>query len=202
LQSDVLGARALFSEALTSFRESEDEYNVAVTAGTLAEAEFRCGDAEAAARAGRESLAAARARRLDTRVVAWLLCNVTAFCLELGEYEEARAYARETLGLRLDAQIDIYVAFVLQHLAAVAALRPAEATGPQNERQRLAATLLGFVDARLKELDVTREYTDQYLYDKILAALRAGPEAAALGQSMAAGETLSEERAVALALTV
>jgi len=202
LQADVAGARALFEEALTRFRESDDEYNVAVTAGTLAEAEFRCGDAEAAVRAGREGLAAARARRLDTRVVAWLLCNVAAFCIDLGDYDAAREYAQEALELRHDAQIEIDVALALQHLAAIAALRPAASTRSDGDYRINTVRLLSFVDARLAELDVAREYTEQYLYDKVLAALRAGTESTAADVLRAEGSVLTEEQAVALALTI
>ncbi len=195
LKDDVVGARALFAQALKSFRDSDDAYNVAVTAGTLAEAEFRCGDGEAAVAAGQEGLKAARARRLESRVIAWLLTNLAAFNLALARYDEAREYAREALRLRHDAQIDIYVAFSLQHIAGVAALRT-----PEYGRQ--AATVLGFVDGRLEQLEVTREYTEQLLYDRIVAALREGPEAAAFVDEMNAGRSLNEEGAVALALTV
>ena len=202
LKNDVAGARALFAQALTSFKESRDEHNAAVTAGTLAEAEFRCGDAEAALIAGRKGLAAARARRPDANVIAWLLCNLAAFSLEAAKYDDARAYAREALRLRHDAQIEIDVAFALQHLAGVAALRPPADARPEAEDRRLAATLLGYVDARLAELEVTREYTEQFLYDKVRAALRAGPQTAMFDELESAGRALDKERAVALALTV
>jgi predicted ATPase/class 3 adenylate cyclase len=194
LRDDVVGARQLFAEALKSFRDADDEYNVAVTAGTLAEAEFRCGDAEAAVSAAQEALKAARARRLESRLIAWSLSNLAAFYLALGDYGEAREYARAALRLRHDAQIDIDVAFSVQHLAGVAALRtPGD--------YRLAATLLAFVDARLEKLEVAREYTEQLLYDKITGAVREAPQAE-LDEASTTGRGLTEERAVTLALTV
>jgi len=195
MREDVVGARALFEQALKSFHESDDEYDVAVTAGTLAEAEFRCGDAAAAVAAAQAGLKAARTRRLETRLIAWLLSNLAAFYLALGKYMESREYAREALHLRDDAQIDIDVAFSVQHLAGVSALRsPADG--------RLAATLVAYVDARLERLEVTREFTEQQLYDKILAALRDTLDPVERESASQAGRALDEDAAVALALTV
>ncbi len=198
LKTDVAGARVLFAQALASFKESADDYNIAVTAGTLADAEFRCGDARAALVAGLEGLEAARARHLESSVLMWLLCNLAAFSLELGQYDDVRAYAHELLALRLDAPSDIDVAFALQHLAGVATLREP----PEPGSLRLAATLLGFVDARLAALGVDREYTEQHLYDKIQAVLRSAPDENAHGEPASANGALNEEAAVALALTI
>jgi predicted ATPase/class 3 adenylate cyclase len=198
LKDDVCEARPLFAQALISFRESRDEHNVAVTAGTLADAEFRCGDVQAALVAGREGLATARAHRLHGSVVGWLLNNLAAFSVEAADYDEARNYAHELLHQRHDGPMAIDVTFALQHLAGVAALRPEAET----EGYRLAATLLGFVDARLSALGVTREYTEHYLYEKIQNALRVGLESAALAELTRAGGALELETAVALALTV
>jgi hypothetical protein len=123
-----------------------------------------------------------------------LLSNLAAFNLALDDYGESREYARAALRLRHETQIDIVVAVCVQHLAGVAALRtPGDAS--------LAATLLGFVDARLEKLEVSREYTEQILYDKIVGALQQGP-GAELARSSTLGRGLTEERAVELALTV
>ncbi len=198
LKDDVTGAREFFAQALASFRESRDDYNVAVTAGNLADAEFRCGDARAALAAGMEGLEAARTRRLETNVLMWLLCNLAAFSLEVGNFADVRAYARELIRQRHDAPSDIDVVFALQHLAGVAALRePAE-----RESRRIAATLLGFVDARLTALGIDREYTEQSLYDKVQAALRGAHESAALEEAARAGSVLEQEAAIGLALKI
>ncbi len=197
-KDDVAGARAFFAQALSSFRESRDEYNVAVTAGTLGEAEFRCGDAAAALAAGLEGLAAARMRRLDLSVLMWLLSNLAGFSVELGDYDGVREYVRELFVYRHETSSEIDVAFGLQHLAGVAALcEPHDV-----ERHRVAATLLRFVDARLAALDVTREFTEQHLRDRIEAALRAGPLGAGLDEALAPDSVLAEQAAIALALTV
>ena len=198
LKDDLAGAREFFAQALESFRESRDEYNVAVTAGTLADAEFRCGDAKAALAAGVEGLDAARARRLDANVLMWLLCNLAAFSLAVANYDGVRAYAHELLRQRHDAPSDIDVVFALQHLAGVAALRePAD-----SESGRIAATLLAFVDARLAGLGIDREYTEQSLYDKTQVALRAAYDRTALEEASRLGSALEREAAVALALKI
>jgi hypothetical protein len=133
----------------------------------------------------------------------WLLCNLAAFSLELAQLDDVRTYAHELLLHRHDAPSEIDVAFALQHLAGVAALRePAEP-----ESLRRAATLLGFVDARLTALSVDREHTEQSLYDKTRAALLRGVEGAgaaggARDEPARAGAALDQEAAVALALTI
>jgi tetratricopeptide (TPR) repeat protein len=195
-------ARSLFEQALASYKESDDEYNVAVTAGTLAEAEFRCGDAEAAIRVAEEGLEAARALGRAVRLEAWLLGNMAAFQLERERFENARERAREALRLARVAEVEIDVVFALQHLATVAALRPPDDDRPAAADRESAARLLGYVDARLAALGVVREVTEQDLYDKALSALRANLESSTLAGCIEAGGAYSEERAVTESLTL
>ena len=202
IQGDMPAARSLFEQALASYKESDDEYNVAVTAGTLAEAEFRCGDAEAAIRVAEEGLAAARALGRAVRLEAWLLGNMAAFQLERERFANARDRAREALRLARTAEVEIDVVIALQHLATVAALRPPDDERPAAADRESAARLLGYVDARLAALGVVREVTEQDLYDKALSALRANLESSTLAGCIEAGGAYSEERAVTESLTL
>ncbi len=200
LAGDVVGARALFAEALATFKESADEANVAITAGTLAEAEFRGGDAESALRVAEDGLAAARALNRP-RMLAWMLGNIAALLVALGRYEPARERGREALRLACELQVEVDVAFTLQHLAATAALRPHPEAESAGELQR-AALLAGFVDGRLAALEVVREYTEQQEYDRMSTALQAALGNAAVASLMADGRHWTEDRAAAEALQI
>jgi hypothetical protein len=57
-RGDIAGARDFFARALKQFEEDQDEANIAITAGTLADAEFHGGDPQAAVRRAQDALAA------------------------------------------------------------------------------------------------------------------------------------------------
>jgi hypothetical protein len=93
------------------------------------------------------------------------------------------------------------VAVTLQHLAAVAALRP-NAEAPSREEHARTSRLLGYVDTQLAELEAQREYTEQQEYDKTLAALRDALGADECAKFMAEGSSWSEDHAVAEAMLI
>lgn len=97
---------------------------------------------------------------------------MAAYLVALRRYDESRGYAREALPLTRDVQDEGTLVCTLQHLAAVAALRPNDDVTYTSDDRRRAAQLLGYTDARLSALDALREYTEQQEYDKMLAALR------------------------------
>ncbi|MGB6985574.1 MAG: GAF domain-containing protein [Candidatus Aquilonibacter sp.] len=196
LQNDVAGARALFSQAWETFQETADASKLAITAATLAEAEFRAGSAEEALRLGQD--AAAGARSLGRfRTLAAILNNIAAYELYLHLYEDARTHASESLDLFCDGQSDdVLFVFALQHLAAAATLKScADAQSATADHTR-AAHLLGFVEGRLPALEITREYTEQCGYAQLLEVLRQ-----AMGSDFESmleiGKTWSVERAIA-----
>jgi hypothetical protein len=87
----------------------------------------------------------------------------------------------------------LLIATALQHLALLASL--------SGDRRR-GAQLLGYVDAQYAMLGAQREHTEQWGYDKLMAALPetlGADEIATLG---AEGATWSEDRAVEEALSI
>jgi tetratricopeptide (TPR) repeat protein len=120
--NDLAGARQYFAEALAIFCSIGAERGAAVVAINLAEAEFRGGDASTALRLADEAQAVFPALN-DTSRVATALANTAAYLVALERYDEARTSAREGLTAARDAQATVTVAFTLQHLAAIAALR-------------------------------------------------------------------------------
>jgi non-specific serine/threonine protein kinase len=168
---DVSTPRALFREALEVLNSVGAARPAAHVALLLAELEHQAGDAAAAARLGRQALTAERALN-DLDAVTFDLCNLSAYLIALGRWEEARSHAREALSLALERQIASALVWALQHLAAISALRPSRSAASANERRSLAARLIGFVDARLGALKLRRDFTEQTEYERILAALQ------------------------------
>jgi predicted ATPase len=196
LQGDVAGARALFSEAWKSFQETANAPKLAITAATLAEAEFRAGNADEAMRLAKE--AADSARSLGRfRTLAAILNNIAAYELHLHLYESARMHALESLDLFCDGQSDeaLFV-FTLQHLAAAAALKGNGDAQTATTNDSRAAHLLGFVEGRVGALEITREYTEESGRAQLLGVLR-DAIGSDLESMLEAGKTWSEERAIA-----
>jgi hypothetical protein len=90
------------------------------------------------------------------------------------------------------------VAFALQHLAAVAALRE----GNGEEARGRAARVLGFVNTRLAQVGSPREYTEALEYDKMRAVLRDALGEELLARLIDEGGLWTEDRAVAEALAI
>ena len=167
---DVSAPRALFGEALELLESIGAARPAAHVALSLAELEYRAGDAVAAARLGTQALTAERALN-DLDAVTFDLCNLSAYLVALGRWEEARTHAREALSLALDRQIASATIWALQHLAAISALRPSRRVAAASEGRSRAAQLIGFVDSRLTDFKMRRDFTEQTEYERILAAL-------------------------------
>jgi hypothetical protein len=72
------------------------------------------------------------------------------YLIALGRYDEAEERACEALALAREQQQDVLVAWTLQHLGAIAALRPQVSTESATNAYGRAAPILGFVDALSK----------------------------------------------------
>lgn len=165
-----------------------------------AELEFGAGDAPAAAALVSEVLPALRSRSDARRATA--LANLSAYLLTLERYDEADSLALDALTLGRDLQAGVAAAFALQHLAAVALLRPVEDGNAARDASTRAARLLGYVNAQLTALEAFREYTEQQEYDKMMTALRGAFGDAVLANLMAEGGAWSEDQAVAEAMLI
>jgi predicted ATPase len=195
---DVAGARPLFAEALAMFRSIGAERVCSHIAGNLAEAEFQEGNTVEALQLENEALSIYR--KFNHKLGAAIsLCDIAAYLIALGRYEDARASARDGLVAARDAQWDVGVAWGLQHLAAIAALPPA---GDARGDRLRAARLVGYVDGRLDAMEVLRQYTEQQEQDKVLSALRASFGESQLSELMAEGATWTEDRSVAESLAI
>ena len=197
----IVEARELFGEALAIFKaEGMDRLGAAV-ANNVAESEFKSGNVEEALRLINDALATYGVTVTAYRP-ALMLSNASGYLIALRRYGEARARAREGLAMARALSYDVVLLWTLQHLAAVAALRPNEGAPQKLADVRRAASVLGYTDAALEAVAVQREFTELREYEEVVSELRRalGPEETA--QLMAGAATWSEDQAVAEALMV
>ena len=190
LGRDFAGARQRFTEAYKIFAAAGADWPVSMAAGDLAEVAFIEGDSLTALRFAGEALSGARAGNHLTSVASHLQ-NIAAYLIPLARFDEARTYAREACQLARELEITFCLIFTIQHLAAVAAMRP----GATSEDASRAARLLGFVEGGLERLEVRREFTEQRAYDAIVVALGGFFDEAELATYVAEGKAWPEERA-------
>jgi predicted ATPase/class 3 adenylate cyclase len=192
---DIADSRPLYGKALSVFQAIGAEKAALNVAANLAGAEFRGGDAATALRLAQEMLV--RDRALNNPRVAVVMCNIAAYHIVLGRWEEARNHAWEALDVACERHLEVQVVWALQHLAAVAALSSEGDVERAGDLRRRAARLLGFVEARLAALDTTRKFTEQQEYTAMLAALHEALTADELSGLMAQGASWSDETAIA-----
>jgi tetratricopeptide (TPR) repeat protein len=192
---DVAAARSLFAEALEIFRSTGADRACLHITGNLAEAEFHEGNAIEALRLETEALAMYRAFHHGLGA-AISLSNIAAYLIALKRYDEARVSAREGLTAARNERWEAGVAWGLQHLAAISLLqRDGDAARARRNGLR-AATLVGYVDARLRVMEAVRGYTEQREHDEVLLALRDALGEAELAKLTTEGAAWTEDRAV------
>jgi predicted ATPase len=180
-------AHAALAEGLHLATALQDDWLIALCQSLLAEIEFTNGDPLRAVALGEEALRGARRVRQETF---FLLSNLACYHLAAGEIEAVEAYAREAVDLSRSNLHD--VGAVVQHLAAVAALR-GEATR--------AARLLGYSNAYYERVGCLRDATDQIGFDILMRSLREQLREDDIAALAAQGAQLSRDAAVAEALS-
>jgi tetratricopeptide (TPR) repeat protein len=190
-RGDLRAGRELFGRALAEMKARGDELGVARLLGNMAELAFAAGDPEQALRLIHEALELASLRR--HRLTATWHNNSTAYCVALGDLSEARGSALEALRLARQVGHEVSTVVALQHLALLAAL---------GGNTKCGAQLLGYVDARYRQLGLGRERTEQWGYDKLLVALREVLTESETTRLAAEGAAWSEDRAVGEALKI
>lgn len=196
-RKDVDGARRFYAEALALYVSLGLERPAASIAGHLAEVEFEAGDPAAALHRAEEARAGHAATR-NRRSEAADLSNMAAYLVALDCFDDARSYASQALEAVQDVRSPVLMAFVVQHVAAIAALQSGSSEPGLPKQCEHAATLLGFVEARLQSFGACRDYTELQEYDRVVAALRK-TQGERIDELMALGAQWSEEAAVALA---
>jgi predicted ATPase/DNA-binding XRE family transcriptional regulator len=199
LNGDPDSGRTYLAEALRSSEAMSSELNLFHVLEELAECEFCAGNAGLALKYAQDALVVChklvggRARRQLT------LSNISRYLVELARFDEADEHARESLAISLENQQDVIVAWNLQNLAAIAALRNRAAPKPSSTAYARSARTLGFVNARLEQLGAKRDITARPQYERVIAAMSAQLGSETVASLMAEGAALSAEQAIELA---
>jgi ATP/maltotriose-dependent transcriptional regulator MalT len=189
---DAVAGRVMFAQALDAFKLLGIEIGTAQVLGTLAESEFKVGNAEEALRLVGESLEI-YLRGKNAKHLAMNYNNCAAYQVALGDVDGARISARDGLRWARQAQTGLQAAVAVQHIALVALLRG---------QAQVAATLNGFVEIQYKELLYEREPTERWGHDKLMSTLRTQLSIAEIDTFAAEGAGWSEDRAIEEALKV
>jgi tetratricopeptide (TPR) repeat protein len=187
---DFAAGREHYVQAIAAYKELGDELAAADVLGNLGELEFADGNPARALRAVTASLNITTTGK-EMANLAIDHNNRAAYLIANGELEEARDSAREGLRWAQPEHNKWNIAVALQHLALIAALRGAASRG---------ALVLGYVNARYKELDLEREATEQWAYEKLTVTLRERLDEIDIARLALDGAALSEEEVVQEAL--
>jgi predicted ATPase/DNA-binding winged helix-turn-helix (wHTH) protein len=184
-------AQQTWAEALSLATALGDEGRAMEIRANMAELEFQKGNALTAlelvnaieAQRDRSQTDPNRIQRLE---------NGAAYRIALGDILRASSAAREALCLARGIRA-LWATTAMQHLATVAAL---------GAHPRVGARLRGYVDASYRYFGYEREPTEQRTYDILMTALREKLSDAEIESLAAEGAQLSEDQAVAEALSV
>ncbi|MBV8529872.1 MAG: adenylate/guanylate cyclase domain-containing protein [Candidatus Eremiobacteraeota bacterium] len=190
IHGDVRAARELLAQALAAFKALGNEQGIATVLGNLAELEFGDGRPELALQAASESLEILVCGKNAMHSGGGHI-NCAAYRIALGDLGGARDSAREGLRVARQVRDELQIAIALQHLALLSVL---------GGDARRAAQLLGYVDAQYIALGMQRDTTEQWGYDKLMAALRETLSPDEIAQLAADGAAWSEDQAVEDAL--
>jgi len=204
LAGELEGARQRLREALAAAQAfGADAYARSIQLH-LADVEFRDGNAVGALQLASEALASVRGSgetMFDTINVTRGRHNMAAYLVALRRFDEARAVARDAISPARDVQWSLGFVWILQHLAAIAAFRLSSGALVIEDCRR-SARILGYIEARLAALAVSRQYTDQQEYDAMISALRDAFGDDELSRLMTQGANWTEDQAVAEAMLI
>ncbi len=134
--------------------------------------------------------------------IALALSNLSAYHIAFDRWHDARIHAREALEATCEARQYGDVAWMLQHLAAIAALTPSPPHENPATRHELAAVLLGYVDVYSIRVGASRKYIELQEYERALASLRQTLPGIQLEELMVNGSAMTLNEAIELALSV
>jgi predicted ATPase/class 3 adenylate cyclase len=189
---DFGAGRALLTQALAAWKALGNDTGLANVLSNLGELEFADGNPQQALRAASEALEI-YVRGKHATNIAIGQNNSAAYRIALGDLSAARDSAREGLRMARQTGYELYIASALQHLALLAVL---------GGDARRGAQLLGYVDTQHSALGIQRDTTEQWGYDKLMAALRQTLRATEIAHLVAEGAAWSEDHAIDEALAV
>jgi tetratricopeptide (TPR) repeat protein len=201
---DLAGAQSLHAEGLQRCAESSAEpaFGLAALHSNMASIEAEVGEMDAAVRHRAASIGIQR--QLGHPHLMHSIAAMAGYLVALERFSEARALALESVALLREAPDEQLLLETLHHLAAIAALRRRGDSSPLSEDRTGIAWLVGYVDARITTIGEGRSSWDleRQERDQTLSNLREVLGTSELAQLMVYGATMSEDRAVELALSI
>lgn len=191
---DVVAARAYIEEALRIHKGLAHVSSLALALLDLSECELGAGFPEPALKHATESLAAAPVG--NAFVASTALYTISVCLAHLDRYDEAAKRAREALDIAREFHFGAYVAWCLEQLATIATLRPDVPQQDQASVYAGAAYILGYVDARLRDIGSGRLPFVEPLYRRVLDVLHESMGGPVVRRLMGEGATLAEDDAV------
>jgi predicted ATPase/class 3 adenylate cyclase len=191
-RGEIQQARELYLHALAEAKALGTEASAAVVLSDLAELEFSDGNVERAVELTGEALAIEISGKNAIHLANVYACS-SIYRIALGELELARSDGREGLRWARKAQNALATAIVLQYFALLAAMRG---------ELRVAAQLMGYVDAQYGELEYQREVTEEWGYNNLTAALKERLADSDIERLAGEGALWPEDRAVEEALKI
>jgi tetratricopeptide (TPR) repeat protein len=192
--SDFPQKRAVLQESLALMRRHGNELQIGNTLTWLSEIEFSAGDWPSAFEYGREAVRHAESSG-SIQLYARTMVNLASYAGALGDWDTARqgiAKAIAAGGKRRNQELTSYA---VQAAAVVAA-----GLGRDDDAARLA----GWCEARVGVLHTIRQadQSEDICYRRLIAGLRERMGDDELARTSAEGATMSEEEALALAVSV
>jgi predicted ATPase/DNA-binding XRE family transcriptional regulator len=201
VNGDLAGARARYSEALRFFRELGAQRSAAIVALELAsDVEVPADNREAALTLSLDAVAILRGLNRTYDVMSGLT-DAASYLIALTRYDEARVYAREALYLALERNWTPAFVSSVQHLAAANALQSPRDLERGSDHHARSARLLGFVNARVARLEMSRRVIEQRQCERILVDLQSRFDDLELSGLLTVGAAMTDDEAIEEALS-
>ena len=184
LQGSYERARGTLMDVLDFARSTGDDRMIPTVIMNLAESEFALGEAQSAADRASENLSSDMLRK-SCDMLATQESNLSAYLLALGRSADAREMALRSI----DDANGSFLAVPLQHFAATLA----------DSHAKTAARILGYVERVFDDTAFSRENTERYTYERLIAGLHNAMDEASLGSCLREGANLSAEQVLHLA---
>jgi predicted ATPase/class 3 adenylate cyclase len=185
-RGDNSTARQLHDQALALVKALGSQNVLATALANLGELEFKEGNAAEALRYAKEAIELASWGKNASALAAYHMQGA-AYRIALGALEAARAEALDGLHFAKQAQNEAQVLNAIQLLAYTMAL---------SGGLERAARLVGFVEARYKELDETLDSTERWSWERLSASLRDQLVEIKLSALAAEGAAWSDDQAI------
>ncbi|MCW5852140.1 MAG: tetratricopeptide repeat protein [Anaerolineae bacterium] len=191
-QGDYAAARASFQESLAMWRQLGDQSQIALALNNLGEAAWLQGNLALAAQSYNQSLGLCRELE-DRRGMSFTLLGLGRVALAQGDRRQAHALFHESMSIRQDLNDRRGLVECLEEIACSVGHASSNAEAVQ---------LLSAVDAFRQALHISRPPVEQERYTAMLTAMRDHLGGPAFEAAYQAGQSLTLEKAVTLALSL